>query len=345
MTPRPMTLIRMLALCAAVVVSATALPVRADTVVELRIATQAPTGSTPRNVLDQLAAEATKQTAGRVRLKYFAGGLPSDERDSVRKMKLSQLDGAELTTIGLSMIDESIRVLDVPRMFESAEELDYVTDKIWPYFRKKFEKKGFKLTDRSEVGAIYFLSKAKVETLADLRSEKLWQSGDDRIARSVFKKLGLNGVPLGLAEVDAALTLDKIDACYGSPLTAIALGWSSKVKFMTSMPMSFSVGATVLSMDAYKKLSSEDAKKLENITRASSKNVREVIRKANEDAKGTMSGKGVTVVPTPTSMVDDFSKQSTEVWSELAGKVYSKEDLKTVLDARAEYRAKQKTTR
>ena len=41
-------------------------------------------------------------------------------------------------------------------------------------------------------------------------------------------------------------------------------------------------------------------------------------------------------------MIDDFTKQASEIWNELAGKIYSKEELKMVLDARGEYRAKHK---
>jgi hypothetical protein len=82
------------------------------------------------------------------------GGQQGDERDFVRKIKLGQLDGAAVTAIGLSMIDESIRVLELPMMFATTDEVDYVADKMWPYFQKKFEKKGFKLNDRGEVGLI-----------------------------------------------------------------------------------------------------------------------------------------------------------------------------------------------
>src|SRR5439155_23203703 len=152
-----------------------------------------------------------------------------------------------------------------------AEEFDYVADKLWPYFQKKFEAKGFKLADRGEVGWIYFLSKARVEKLADLRGQKLWLWGDDRLVGAVFKKLGLNGVPLGVPEVDAALTSGKIDACYGSPVAAVALQWYSKVKFMTSMPMSFAIGATVVRMDALKKLSADDVKAIEEIGKGNAK--------------------------------------------------------------------------
>lgn len=334
----PVTLIKVLGLCALLAV---ARPVRADNV-ELRIATLAPSGSSWMQVLDKAASETRDKTGGRITLKYFEGGQQGDERDYVRKINLGQLDGAAVTAVGLSMIDESIRVLELPMMFESAEEFDYVADKLWPHFQKKFEKKGFKLNDRGEVGWIYFLSKGKVEKLADLRGQKLWMWGDDQLVGAVFKKLGLNGVPLGVPEVDAALTSGKIDACYGSPVAAVALQWYSKVKFMTSMPMSFAMGATVLSINAYKKMSPEDAKVLEDISRVYAKKLRKTIRKANEDAKGTMSRKGVTVVPTPIAMVDEFTKASTEIWNELAGKIYSKEELKMVLDARDEYRAKHK---
>ncbi|HMG53677.1 MAG TPA: TRAP transporter substrate-binding protein DctP [Kofleriaceae bacterium] len=335
-----MTPFRVLGLCAAVAL-ATGRPAHADNA-ELRIATLAPSGSPWMEVLDKAASETQIKTSGRVTLKYFAGGQQGDERDFVRKINLGQLDGAAVTAVGLSMIDESIRVLELPMMFENTEEFDYVADKLWPHFQKKFEKKGFVLADRGEVGWIYFLSKAKVEKIADLRGQKLWMWGDDQLVGAIFKKLGLNGVPLGVPEVDAALTSGKIDACYGSPVAAVALQWYSKIKFMTSMPMSFAMGANVVSIKAYKKMSPEDAKLLEDISRANAKKLRKTIRKANEDAKGTMSRKGVTVVPTPIAMVDEFTKASTEIWNELAGKLYSKEELKMVLDARDEYRAKHK---
>jgi TRAP-type transport system periplasmic protein len=326
----------------AVVALATARPAHAQNA-ELRFATLAPSGSPWMEVLDKAAAEIKEKTAGRISLKYFEGGQQGDERDFVRKIKLGQLDGAAVTAVGLSMIDESIRVLELPMMFQSVEELDYVADKLWPYFQKKFEAKGFKLQDRGEVGWIYFLSKNKVDKLSDLRNQKLWLWGDDRLVSAIYKKFGLNGVPLGVPEVDGNLTSGKIDACYGSPLAAVALQWYSKVKFMTSMPMSFAIGATVVSAEGYKKLQPQDAKAIEEITRANSKKLRKVIRKANEDAKGTMSRKGVTVVQTPIAMVDEFTKSAQEIWTELAGKMYTKEELKMVLDARDEYRAKHKT--
>ncbi len=309
---------------------------------ELRLATLAPSGSPWMEVLDKAANEIKEKTSGRVTLKYFEGGQQGDERDFVRKIKLGQLDGAALTAVGLAMIDESIRVLELPMLFDSAEELDYVADQMWPYFEAKFEKKGFKLNDRGEVGWVYFMSANKVTSLDDLKGQKLWLWGDDQLVGAVFKKMKLNGVPLGVPEVDAGLTSGKINACYSSPVAAVALQWYTKVKYMTSMPMSFAIGATVVSLDSLKKISAEDQKTIAEIGKSNAKKLRKVIRKANEDAKGTMARKGVTIVPTPAAMVDEFTKLSTEVHGELVGKIYEKSELEMVMKFRAEYRAKHK---
>jgi TRAP-type C4-dicarboxylate transport system substrate-binding protein len=310
---------------------------------ELRIATLAPSGSPWMSVLDKAAGEIKDKTAGRVTMKYFEGGQQGDERDFVDKIKLGQLDGAAVTSIGLAMIDESIRVLELPMLFTTAEEVDYVADKMWPYFQKKFEKKGFRLNDRGEVGWVYFLSKSKVTSLAELKALKIWQWGDDKLVGTMFAKMGLNGVKLGVPEVDPSLTSGRINACYGSPVAAVALQWYSKIKFMTTMPMSFAIGATVVSVKAMDKLSPEDAKSIEEIGKSAAKKLRKVIRRANEDARTTMIKKGITVVDTPPAMVDEFTKLALTVHKDLVtAKVYSQDELDMVIKYRDEYRAKNK---
>jgi TRAP-type transport system periplasmic protein len=308
--------------------------------VELRLATLAPSGSPWMEVLGKAQAEIKDKTGGRVTLKYYEGGQQGDERDFVRKIGLGQLDGAAITSIGLAMIDESIRVLELPMMFSSAEELDYVADKMWPYFQKKFEKKGYELGDEGDVGWVYFLSKKKVSTLADLKDQKVWMWGDDKVVQETFKVLGVSGVPLGVPEVDANLTSGKINACYGPPLAAMTLGWASKVKYMTSMPMSYAIGATVIKLDAMKKISADDLKKIKKITKKVSKDLRKSVRKDNKNAEKQMQRKGVQITNVDAAMVADFQKASEQVWKNLVGKVYSQDELDMVLKYRAEYRAK-----
>ena len=307
---------------------------------EMRVATLAPPGSPWMEVLEKASAEIAEKTDKRVTIKYYPGGQQGDERDFIRKIGLGQLDGAAVTSIGLSMIEPSIRVLELPMLFKTQEEVDYVAGKMWPYFQKKFEAKGYRLAERGEIGWIYFFSNSKVTSLAELRKLKLPTLGDDPMSSAFIDKLKLNGVPLSIPEIDPALTSGKINACMSSPLGAIALQWYTKVKYMGSTPMVFAIGATVTSLEAVKKVSAEDRKIIEAIAKRSQQKARTVIRKANEDSRTTLVRKGITVVDVPQSMVDELTAVAAEVQSEMTGKLFSKEELETVIKYRDEYRAK-----
>ncbi len=154
------------------------------------------------------------------------------------------------------------------------------------------------------------------------------------------QKLGLNGVPLSIPEIDAALTSGRINACFSSPLGAIALQWYTKVKYMTSIPMVYAIGATVFSLDAVKSVSAEDQKTIETLAKHNQKKARAVIRKANDDAQKTLLRKNITLVEPSKEMVDELTALAIEAQTELAGKVYSKDELDMVIKYRDDYRAK-----
>jgi len=324
---------------AALLVAATAGAAAADNL-EVRMATLAPDGSSWMKILGKGSAEVATKTENRVTIKYYAGGVQGDERDVVRKINLGQLDGAALTSVGLSMVEESIRVLELPRLFNSVEELDYVADKVWPYYQKKFEKKGFTLQDRGEVGWVYFMTKSEPKSIDALKNSKMWLWGDDAIMKTTFKRLGMSGVPLGVPEVEPALTTGRIDGCYGSPLAAVALQWNTKIKYVTSMPISFSIGATIIKTDSLNKISADDQKLMAKIAKGMQKTLRKQIRKDNDSALKQMERKGVKISATSDAMIADADKAAQDVWKELTGKVFSKDELATVLKYRDEFRAK-----
>lgn len=306
---------------------------------QMRIATLAPTGSPWMVLLEKAAVEISEKTEKRITIKYYAGGQQGDERDFIRKMKIGQIDGAAVTSVGLSLIDTSILVLQLPMLFTTQEEVDHVSGKMWPYFQKKFEAKGFRLGERGELGWIHFFSNAKVTSVAELRKQKLWMWGDDSLGTTLADKLQIRGVPLSLPEVDAALTSGKINACFSTPLGAIALQWYSKVKYMSATPVVFAIGATVFSLDSVKKVSKEDRKIIDAIAKRSQKKARATIRKANEDARKTILRKGITLVEVPKTMIDELTAAGESVKAELTGKLFTKEELAMVIKYRDEYRA------
>lgn len=311
--------------------------------VELRMATLAPSGSRWEKVLSEGGSKIATGTEDRVTVKYYADAGQGDERDYIRKIGAGQLDGAAVTSVGLAMIDPSIKVLELPMMYDSIEEMDYVRKKMWKHFQAKFKKKGYQLGEAGDVGWVYFLSKKKVESLKDLKDQKIWMWSDDDVVKAMYKQLGVSGVPLGVPEVEPNLTSGKINACYGPPLAAMTLGWAPpKIKYMTSMPMAYSIGATVIKLTALEKIDKADLKTMEKVSKKISKNLMKAVRKDNIQSQKELKRKGVTVVETPADMIADFRTAAEAVWKKLAGNIYSQAELDDVLKHRKDYRDKNK---
>ena len=306
---------------------------------EWRIATLAPEGSTWMKILGRGAEEVSKATGSRVSIKYYAGGVQGDEKDVVAKMQLGQLDGGAMTSIGLSMIDESIRVIELPMLFKSVEELDYVRKKMWPVFQARFLKKGYYLSEPGDVGFLFFYSAEPVKSIADLGKAKVWLWGEDKIVKAMFKRMSVNGVPMGVPDVLPALNTGRINATYASPLAAVALQWYTKAKYATSMPMAYGIAGTLVRKASWDKLSAEDQKATEKTFRIQAQKLKKAVRSDNERAAKAISRAGVKTIDTPAAMATEFDKHAQGVWQEMVGKVYSKEDLALVLKYRAEFRA------
>lgn len=306
---------------------------------EWRIATLAPEGSTWMKILGRGAQEVSKATGSRVSIKYYAGGVQGDEKDVVAKMQLGQLDGGAMTSIGLGMIDESIRVIELPMLFKSVEELDYVRKKMWPVFQARFLKKGYYLSEPGDVGFLFFYSAEPVKSIADLGKAKVWLWGEDKIVKAMFKRMSVGGVPMGVPDVLPALNTGRINATYASPLAAVALQWYTKAKYATSMPMAYGIAGTLLRKASWDKLSAEDQKATEKTFRIQAQKLKKAVRSDNERAAKAISRAGVKTIDTPPAMATEFDKHAKSVWQEMVGKLYSKEDLAMVLKYRAEFRA------
>lgn len=306
---------------------------------ELRVATLAPNDSAWMRVLSRGAAEIKKATDGRVSIKYYANGVQGDEKDVVRKLGLGQLDGAALTSVGLSLIDKSVRVLELPRLFKNEAELDHVRSKMWGRFQRRFEKKGYMLAPGGgDVGWIYLYTNTPIRSVADLGKVKMWRWTEDGIVKRMFNKLGISGVPLGVPQVMPALNTGRINGCYASPVAAVALQWYTKVKYATSVPMSYGIGGSVLRKKVWDKISAKDRKVIEKILKIQARKLRKVVRRDNKRAMKAISRSGVKVIDTPPAVVAAVDKAAKEIWSAGVGSFYPKSDLDKVLAHLAEKR-------
>jgi TRAP-type C4-dicarboxylate transport system substrate-binding protein len=304
---------------------AAALPLtaRADDTVEVRIASLAPKGSSWAKIMEAGGNDIATQTNNRVTVKYFFSGQQGDERDVVRKMKLGQIDGSALTAVGLGLIKGDVRVLELPFLFKSDKELDYVRDKMSGDFAKQFDDAGYVLLAWGDVGWVHLFTNTKIDSADALTKVKMWAWTDDPIVRAFFKHLNINGVPLGVPDVLPSLQTGLIDACYSSPLAAVALQWYTKVKYATTQPISYSIGALVIRKEVFAKISAADQAVVMSVGKTMSQQLMASVRTDNERAKKAMVGAGVTFVDVPADLVAQFEKDGQSTWDELADKVYA----------------------
>jgi TRAP-type C4-dicarboxylate transport system substrate-binding protein len=319
---------RWLELIGIIGIIAAARPARADGV-ELKIATLAPAGSAWAKIMADGGVAIDQKTAGRVKVKYYFSGAQGDERDVVRKMKLKQLDGAAVTAVGLGMIGPDVRVLELPYLVNDEQQLDHVRGKMQPDFEKQLDAAGYVLLAWGDVGWVHLYSNIPITSKADLQKVKMWVWSDDPIRREFFKRLGVNTVPLGVPEVLTSLQSGAVDACYGSPLAALALQWYTKVKYATEEQIAYTVGALVVRKEVFAKLSPEDQKTVRALGTEMGEKLMKSVRSDNERAVAAMKKAGVQFQPTSPELKEELKKAGMETWDALAGggKVYSTETL------------------
>jgi TRAP-type C4-dicarboxylate transport system substrate-binding protein len=304
----------------------------------LKIATLAPEGSSWMKLFHEWQGKVEARTAGRVKIKFYAGGMMGDERDVLRKIRLGQISGAAITGIGLAAINPEVRALEIARTYE---ELDALRAELGDQLKKKFEEKGFLLASWGDVGPIHLFSAKPVKSMDDMKQLKIWLWSDDPVSKQLFEGLGIHGVPMGVPDVLPGLSTGQIDSFFGSPLSTLALQWGTHVKFMTSQCVGMATGATVVAKTFWDKLSPEDQKILQEEGAAMQGRVLKQVRDDNARALAAMKAKGLQVVETPPALAKELERRG-EAVARAAGQNLSKDFTTRVEKLVNDYRAKRK---
>ncbi len=151
---------------AASVLICTSVPGYAQTI---KLGTLAPEGSPWHQIIRDIAESWKEISGGQVEVRIYAGGVAGDESDMVRKMRVGQLHAAALTGEGLARIAQEVQALQMPMMFRSDEELDYVRGKIGPRLEEIFEERGYILLAWGDAGWVHFFAQQPVVHPDDLK--------------------------------------------------------------------------------------------------------------------------------------------------------------------------------
>src|ERR1039457_4085606 len=204
--------------------------------------------------MENMGAEWKKISGGNVTLSIRAGGVVGDDPDCVRRLRLGSIQAAELTSAGLGDIDQGVAALQIPMMFDTREELDYVRDRIRPKLEKRIEDKGFVLLNWGDAGWVQFFSSKPVNKLDDLRKLRLFTWAGDPTEEELWKTAGFHVVPLAATEIVQQLEMGGIDAVPTTALYAETTNLYKLANHMCDVKWAPLVGATVISKVAWEKI-------------------------------------------------------------------------------------------
>lgn len=304
----------------------------------VRLATLAPTGTSMHKSLLKMGSEWKK--AG-VRLTVYPDGKMGGESQMVRRMRLNQVQAALLSVQGLSVIDESVKSVQlVPMMFRDLKEFEYALDKIRPIIEQKFAAKGYKVLFWSDIGYLRFFSTKPAKRIDEYRKMKMYVWSGDTETQKLMKTMRCRGVPLEQTEVLTGLQTGMYDMITMPPVMALAGQVYRNANQMLNLNWNPLVGALVVSKKSWDRLPASRRARLEAAAAVAGKEIRAAGRRESELAVKAMEKRGLKVNEPGPADVADWEKFATEMYPEIRGKIVDAKLFDAISAAVKEYRAK-----
>ncbi len=263
-----------------------------------KIATIAPNGTSWMNELKEGAREIKQRTKGRVKFRFYPGGVMGNDKSVLRKIRIGQLHGGAITGGGLQRIDPSSQVYSLPLAFRSYDEVDYVRKKMDSLIIQGIYDNGYVSFGLGEGGFAYLMSGLPLDNISNIKKQKVWAPDDDPIGRAAFKAIGVSPIPLPLTDVLTGLQTGLIDTVAASPMGAIALQWHSKVKYLNQTPLVYLYGTMIIQRKAFEKIKSADQAIVNEVMAKVFNNLNTINRADNKKAYSALQQQGISFVTT-----------------------------------------------
>jgi TRAP-type C4-dicarboxylate transport system substrate-binding protein len=304
------------------------------------LGTLAPDGTSYHRMLLEMREKWRKAPGGGVNLRIYAGGKMGGEAKMVSQMRLGALDAALLTAAGLSEIELGVSGLqNVPMMFHSLDELDYVSEKLRPMLTKRLEKAGFVVLFWGDTGWVRFFSKQPMLTPDDLKKTKMFVWTGNPAFTEMLKEGGLQPVPLETADIVPMLDTGLITSVSLPPFVALAGQVYSRAPHMLELNWAPLTGALVVRKPVWDKIPAEAKEALLAAATEAGKSNKAQGRAESDKAVLAMKEKGLTVHPVTPEMDAEWRRVSESFYPKIRGKLVPEDVFSEVERLVKEYRA------
>jgi len=263
---------------------------------DLKLATVAPEGSSWMKDLRAAGLQVKDRTGGRVNIKFYGGGIQGTDKKVLRKIRIGQLQGGVFTSNSLEERYPDILIYGLPMLFNSQDEVDYVRQKMDARLTAGLEKAGFVSYGFAGGGFAYFMTGKPVAGLADLRGQKIWVPEGDQTSYVAMQALQLSPVVLPITDVLTGLETGLLDIVATPPVGAVILQWYTKTRFVTNLPLSYTLGVLAIDKGALQGVSDADQAVIREVMSALYKRLDAQNRVDNTKAEQALRANGLKFV-------------------------------------------------
>lgn len=239
---------------AVVLLAVMARPARAEPQVRLRFATIAPEGTGWAREVKAFAREIEGESNGRISMHAYLGGIAGDDSEMGRRMRLDQLDGALSAGMLCQEVVPSFAIYRIPGLVQNRAEVNYVTTRLFPRMQKEARDHGMVLLTSGSLGTDVVLSRIPIDSMETLRKLKLWQWDLDHTSIALVRAMGLQPVPLPVAEAGRAYEEGRTDGFIAIPSAIFGFQWFSRRLYMSQLPFAPLHGCALMTATAWDRL-------------------------------------------------------------------------------------------
>ncbi len=200
----------------------------------MKFANIAPEDSPWHEALKEYKKFVEQNSNGQVKMKIYMGGQLGDENTMAEKTLYGAIECSGLSTGAVASLVPDMQVFELPFIWDSYEEYDYVTRRyLQPYFEKELRIKGLFLMGFVEHGWRNFHSRTKsIRTPADLVGMRV-RSQQSKMHIEFWKTFGAIPVPIPIPRVLDYFKNGLIEGGSNTLILTAALGWYQYLKYIT----------------------------------------------------------------------------------------------------------------
>lgn len=310
--------------------------------VNLRLTTLAPKDSSFDKSLRKMGQEWKTETNGQVGLVLFAGGTQGGETAMIDRMRVNQMQAALISAVGLSEIDPAVAGLQqIPMMFRTYEELEYVMEKLGPKLEKRIKERGFVVLSWVDTGWVRIFSKNELATPDDMKKGKLYTWAGDNKQTDLLKNMGFRPVPIDATEVTSSLQTGLVDIVPMPPFFALASQVYRPAPNMLDIRYTPLVAAIVVSEQAWSSIAPEHQAIMLESARRYGREMTLAGREENEEAIRVMKDKwGLKIRDSDEMVTAAWETASEQAYSLIRDNTVPADIFDEVVRLLAEYRSK-----